>query len=109
MFSEFSSIVIPDGLLTIGDEAFRDQHYLHHVTLPDSLTYIGYRAFDNCYNLESIFIPSSVAYVGSEAFSGCSGLSRSTIYCQASSLPSSWEEDWNPDNIPVVWGYSPEA
>ena len=109
MFSEFSSIVIPDGLLTIGDEAFCDQHSLHNVTLPDSLTYIGYRAFYGCWSLESIFIPSSVAYVGSEAFSGCSGLSRSSIYCQASSLPSSWKEDWNPDNVPVIWGYSPEA
>ena len=107
--SEFSSVIIPSGVLTIGDEAFYDQHYLHTVTLPNSLTYIGYRAFDNCYSLESIFIPSSVTYVGSEAFRGCHGLSWPTIYCQAPSLPSSWEEDWNPDNIPVVWGYNPEA
>ena len=78
------------------------------VTMPSvidekSVTSIGSYAFYNCSSLTSIVIPNSVAFIGNYAFYKCSSL---TIYCEASSEPSGWDYYWNPDNRPVVWGYS---
>ena len=60
-------------------------------------------AFADCVNLTSIVIPKSVLVMGKGAFDGCTNL---TIYCEAISRPTSWVEDWNPDNRPVVWAYN---
>ena len=61
---------------------------------------IGYSAFCECSFLTSITIPNSVTSIGDGAFSGCSSL---TIYCETSSEPSGWYDNWN-DNRPVYWG-----
>jgi hypothetical protein len=67
-----------------------------------SVTSIGERAFWKCNSLTSIEIPSSVTSIGERAFWNCNNL---TIYCEATSKPSGWDSDWNPDDRPVVWGY----
>ena len=52
------NVVIPDGVTTIGYEAFsRCSSRLKSITIPDSVTSIGRRAFYNCSNLTSITIP----------------------------------------------------
>ena len=33
----------------------------------------------------------------------CSNLK---IYCRVASKPKEWENDWNPDNRTVTWGYT---
>ena len=65
-----------------------------------SVTSIGDRAFYYCSSLTSIEIPASVTSIGYWAFYGCSSL---TIYYEASSKPSGWNSDWNPNGRPVVW------
>jgi ribosomal protein S27AE len=40
--------------------------------------------------------------IKSNAFAGCDNV---TIYCEAESQPDEFYEDWNSDNLPVVWGY----
>ena len=74
--------------------------------IPNSVTFIGSGAFINSRDFESIFIPDSVTYIGSDAFQYCSSL---TIYCEAPSKPSGWDEKWNSSNRPVVWGYQNQA
>ena len=70
--------------------------------IPDSVTSIGSGAFYRCSKLTNIVIPGSVTSIGNEAFLNCSNL---TIYCEAESQPAGWDEEWNPDNCPVIWGY----
>ena len=52
---------IPEGVLTIKEEAFRKNHSLKRVILPKSLKRIGSNAFYDCSELKEISIPEGVA------------------------------------------------
>ena len=57
------STVIPDGVTSIGDEAFRGRTSLKSIVIPDSVTSIGDRAFWGCSSLESIIVsPGNAVY-----------------------------------------------
>ena len=63
-----------DGdVTTIGDSAFRT-NALTSVVLPEGLTSIGSNAFYNCKNLVSVTIPSTLVSVGARAFMSCNAL-----------------------------------
>ncbi len=68
------SINLPDGLTTIGDEAFASCSSLTSINLPDSLTTIGDEAFYYCRSLTSINLPDSLTTLRDNTFSRCSSL-----------------------------------
>ena len=91
-------ISLPEGLDSIGTEAFSYCHNLEEIRLPNSVRHIGKEGifkgcdhlkrvhlsdslpfipasmFSGCTELESIEIPNSVTYIGYNAFAGCSKL-----------------------------------
>ena len=71
-----SSIILPDSLLVIEDDAFCGCTHLQKLYLPENLTHIGARAFFCCDNLKEIIIPESVQYIGNEAFAFCRNLKK---------------------------------
>ena len=74
-----TDLVIPDGVTSIGDNAFSNCNGLTSVTIPDSVTSIGRSAFSGCSGLTSVTIGNGVTSIGSDAFSGCNGLTSVTI------------------------------
>ena len=46
------------------------------IIIPEGVTSIGYSAFENCSNLANIEIPSSVTSIGTNAFNGCTALTE---------------------------------
>lgn len=72
------SIVIPDGVGYIHDDAFSGCRELTSVTLPDSIEGIGFGAFMNC-KITSITLPKSLKAIGMHAFGGCDELSEINI------------------------------
>jgi hypothetical protein len=77
--SGITTVVIQDGVPTIGENAFYRCTGLTNVTIPNSVTTIGDLAFYYCSKLTSVTIPNSVTTIGWSAFSGCTGLTNVTI------------------------------
>ncbi len=69
-----TDLVIPDGVISIGDDAFYGCSSLTSVTIPDSVTSIGHFAFEDCSSLTSVTIGNGVTSIGNNAFSDCSSL-----------------------------------
>ena len=73
-----TSYVIPNSVISIGDEAFSTCYILTSVTIPDSVTSIGVGAF-RCCAITSVTIPDSVTSIGDDAFCYCDSLTSITI------------------------------
>ena len=73
------SIAIPEGVVNIGDGAFRRLKKLKVVELPQTLKIIGKRAFDYCENMKDIYIPEGVEKIEAGAFSSCKRLKTVTL------------------------------
>ena len=58
---------IPNGVVTIGEEAF-DYAMIANITIPNTVTGIESSAFENCKNMQSLTIPNSVRTIGTSAF-----------------------------------------
>ncbi|MBO5125436.1 MAG: leucine-rich repeat protein [Spirochaetaceae bacterium] len=80
-------LVIPAGVTSIGDYAFRGCSGLTSVEIPASVTSIGSSAFSGCSGLTSVEIPASVISIGESAFINLSGLT-SVIFGEDSLLES---------------------
>jgi len=74
-----NSIVIPDGITSIGASAFVNQTGITSVTIPNTVTDIGTGAFWGCSNLETVNLPSSLTTIGPSAFFGCTSLTEIDI------------------------------
>ena len=77
--SSIKTIVIENGVTSIGDYAFNYCPSVTSVDIPDSVTSIGNCAFIYCTSLTSVNIPDSVESIGEGAFYGCSALTSVTI------------------------------
>ena len=74
-----SHIIIPQGVTSIGNNAFSWCYSLTTITIPNSVTSIEESAFDGCKFLNSITIPNSVTSIGKRAFDGCESLNSIRI------------------------------
>ena len=105
----FTSLVIGEGVASIGDYAFYGSSGLQSVTIPSSVTSIGNNAFSGCGgdlyvncnipsyssydkspfysgNFTSLVIGEGVTSIGDNAFYGCSGLPSVTIPSSVTSI-----------------------
>ena len=64
------TVVIENGVTSIGSYAFENCRDLKSITIPGSVTSIDYQAFYNCRSLTSITILDSVTSIGFGAFYG---------------------------------------
>jgi len=65
------SVIVPEGIRTIGEGAFKACVSLKKVTLPSSLRHIMTGAFKGCRKLQEITIPQGVTKIGDYAFHRC--------------------------------------
>ena len=81
LFKAFDVLTVqfPEGLKFIGRNSFQDCYYLEEVTLPEGLEEIRDGAFYGSYNLTSVYMPQSVTEIGEYAFYFCSALQDLTL------------------------------
>ena len=68
------SITILNSVTSIGDSAFYNCTSLTNITIPNSVTSISRHTFCNCTSLKSVTIPNSVTSIGSSVFYNCTSL-----------------------------------
>ncbi|MBR2004766.1 MAG: leucine-rich repeat domain-containing protein, partial [Thermoguttaceae bacterium] len=69
-----TSVVLPNGLQSVGERAFWGCEALTSITLPEALRTVGDEAFGGCERLASVAFPDALRKVGKEAFVDCPSL-----------------------------------
>lgn len=72
--ADVTSVIVPEGVLTLSSGAFADCTALKEISLPSSLTAIGQEAFKNCSSLSSFTAPAGLAALGDDCFVGCTAV-----------------------------------
>ena len=72
--NDVETIVVEEGLTSIGQYAFFSLKYVDSLSLPGTLTDIDDFAFYMCEGITSVTIPSLVKRIGESAFSWCKAL-----------------------------------
>ncbi|MEI6210933.1 MAG: leucine-rich repeat domain-containing protein [bacterium] len=75
-----STIIVPDGVTSIGNQAFAYSPQITNVTISSSVSLIDAWAFLGCTGLRSITIPASVTTISTQAFQNCTNLA--SVYFQ---------------------------
>lgn len=72
---QLTSVVIPEGVIDIGSYAFNGCRSLQRVYLPSTLRHIGRFAFRDC-PLAEVILPQGMQHIENNAFQGCTSLRR---------------------------------
>lgn len=88
--NDIKSVVIEDGVTSIGDYAFYGMSKLTDISIPEGVKTVGEYAFKNCTALDGVNLPSTLTKLGQSAFYGCTSLSSIAI----------------PEGLYTVWGYT---
>jgi hypothetical protein len=101
---DIETIIIENGVTSIGNRAFEKCTGLTTVTIPAGVTRIGSGAFEGCSGLTTVTIPASVTYIGSDAFYLC--MKVEVVYCNANPEELTWDEsgcdDFKPDGTTII-------
>lgn len=87
-----TDFTVPIFVTTINKRAFSDSKNLTSIVLQNGITTIGPSAFINCNNIDVISIPISVKYIDNYAFSACSKLTN--VICASKYLSEKWHKYW---------------
>ena len=84
--TNLKTLTIGSGVKTIGDHAFYNCHNIDNLTLPDGLETIGDHAFYNCHDINSLTLPDGVETIGDGAFFDCESIPSVTIPSSVTSI-----------------------
>ena len=70
---------IPEGVVAIGEAAFKGNRTLREIVIPESVKYIGHSAFAECEGMRRLTLPKDLVAIGNCAFESCRRLERVKI------------------------------
>lgn len=71
---KLTSVIISDGVQTIGNWAFASCSSLENLQIPETVTRIGDSAFFHCTSLKSVSLSPNLKKISSRAFAACGSL-----------------------------------
>ncbi|MDO4320655.1 MAG: leucine-rich repeat domain-containing protein, partial [Bacteroidales bacterium] len=71
---KFTSVVIPNTVTTISNNAFQQCGNLTSISIPNSVKTIGSAAFFGCTKLTSVSLGNSIQSIGYRTFGNCTSL-----------------------------------
>lgn len=71
---DITSVMVPDSVLYIGDQAFYNCYNLTQVTMSAAIKVIGERAFDSCSKLKTITLSKTIQEIGYDALTSVSNI-----------------------------------
>lgn len=74
-----SFVVVPEGVATIGEGAFKGCASIEEIVLPESVREIKEEAFKGCRKLRKINLPEGITAIGHYAFHRCHSLVNMTL------------------------------
>ena len=77
--TDLKEALLPEGLISIGSNAFYNCRELTTINIPQSVTNIGMSAFRMCTNLHSITLPDALESIEPSAFDHCTALKSVVI------------------------------
>lgn len=95
--SGLANIAIPEGALSIGNEALKECENLVEVNIPNTVTTIGRYCFSDCYNMNSVHLSTNLIAIPERAFNMDGTLQDGRTYTQ--------DQSYNlqiPDSVEVI-------
>ncbi|MBQ3196126.1 MAG: leucine-rich repeat protein [Clostridia bacterium] len=86
-FDNLQSVSLPEGITSIGDFAFQSCGALEQIDLPQSLVTVMSGAFSMCGALKSIELPAGVTQLEEAIFEECIALESVRFNCTLTSIP----------------------
>jgi len=86
--SNITSLIIEDGVKSLGRYSFRKCNNLISVDMPDSITTFENDVFNGCINLENVRLSNNITSIGNGAFNGCVKISNIDIPKSVTSIGS---------------------
>ncbi len=86
--NDIKNVVIQDGVLTVGENAFWNCANIETVDFGNTLKGIGKYAFSGCSSLTAVELPESVTYIGTQAFADCESLKSVIIPGKVAEIPT---------------------
>lgn len=87
--SALTSVTIPDSVWYISSNAFEKCSALTEITIPDSVDYLEPGTFEDCVSLKKVNFPQNFTKIGRFAFFGCTGMESISIPDSVTSIGDS--------------------
>lgn len=100
--THIKTLIIDEGVTSIGARAFQSCSNLSNVQLPNSLISINSDAFCNCRSLTSVTIPDGVTDIGYSAFESCTNLTSFNVNAGNSNYSSQDGVLFNKDKTELI-------
>ena len=100
-----TSLTLPSTLTEIHEAAFLNLKVLTECDIPTGVTVIGKKAFTGCYVLEDVELPQGLLTLGEGAFSDCRAFTSVTIPPLITELPTNcFAQNWNVTSFNIPEG-----